>query len=180
MVHDPARRRRAARRLRHGVPLVDRPVVERRRDLDTVLSLPCIQVDCTVRYTTLGPDSIAQGDGFVFLGTYSNASPATNTNYIYRSADNGVTWSVANTSTQFRHIHGLEFDPVKKRLYVLFGDSNGMATWYSADDGVTLKPLCTAYACTSIEAAIDPSGAFYVIGHRQPGPGEPDLQGGHD
>ena len=134
----------------------------------TVLSLPCILVDCTVRYTTLGPDSIAQGDGFVFLGTYSNASPATNTNFIYRSGDNGVTWSVVNTSTQFRHVHGLEFDAVKKRLYVLFGDSNGMATWYSADDGLTLKPLCTAYACTSVEATVDPSGAFYVSGTDNP------------
>ncbi len=135
----------------------------------TVLSLPCIQPDCSVRYTTLGSDSIAQGDGFVFLGTYSNAPPAVNTNFIYRSADNGVTWSVANTSNQFRHIHGLEFDPVKKRLYVLFGDSVGMATWYSADDGVTLTPLCTAYACTAVEATIDPTGTSLVAGTDNPG-----------
>ena len=134
-----------------------------------VLSLPCIQPDCTVRYTTLGANSIAQGDGYVFLGTYSNASPATNTNFIYRSADDGLTWSTSNTSTQFRHVHGLEFDPVKKRLYVLFGDSDGMATWYSADDGVTLQPLCTAYACTSIEAAVDPTGSDYVSSSDNPG-----------
>ena len=136
----------------------------------TVLSLPCIVSDCTERYTTLGPRSIAQGDGYVFLGTYSNAPPAVNTNYIYRSADNGATWAISNTSDQFRHIHGLQFDPVKHRLYVFFGDSAAMATWYSADDGSTLNPLCTTYNCTAIEAIVTPDGSSLITGTDNPGP----------
>ncbi len=136
----------------------------------TVLSLPCIADDCSVRYTTLSPRSIAQGDGYVFLGTYSNAAPSVNTNYIYRSADGGATWAISNTSTAFRHIHGLQFDSVKHRLYVFFGDSAAMATWYSADDGSTLSPLCTTYNCTAIEAILTPDGSSLITGTDNPGP----------
>src|ERR1051326_4032545 len=42
-------------------------------------------------YTTLTPDSIAQGDGYVFLGTYNNCPDGQDTNYIYRSSDDGTT-----------------------------------------------------------------------------------------
>ena len=112
-----------------------------------VLHLPCIAPDCTVRYLTLGPKSITQGDGYVFLGTYNNAPAQANTNYIYRSADDGVTWSIVNTSTPFRHFHGLDFDPSRHRLYVFSGDSAGDGVWYSTDAGVTLQPLCTDYRC---------------------------------
>ena len=93
-----------------------------------------------------------------------------NTNYIYRSADDGATWAVSNTSNEFRHIHGLQFDPVKHRLYVFFGDSAAMATWYSEDDGSTLSPLCTTYNCTAIQAIVTPDGSSLITGTDNPGP----------
>ena len=133
----------------------------------TVLMLPCIQPDCTVRYTTLGERSIAEGDGYVFLGTYNDASAGTNTNYIYRSADDGRTWTVADTTTNLRHIHGLTFDPATRRLYVLSGDSPGTGVLYSTDDGVTLQPLCSDYRCVAIESIID--GGSLIFGTDNPG-----------
>ena len=129
----------------------------------TVLRLPCITSDCSVRYLTLTPKSITQGDGYVFLGTYTNASSSPNTNYIYRSADDGQTWTVASTSTNFRHIHGLAFDPAKRRLYVLTGDASGMGIWYSSDDGVSIQPLCTNFLCNSIQSIIDRVGGSYLV-----------------
>src|SRR5690242_18692392 len=132
----------------------------------TVLALPCIVPDCTQRYTTLTAKSIVEGDGYVFLGTYSNSPASTNTNYVYRSADDGATWSIVNTSTNLRHIHGLAFNSGQHRLYVLSGDSAGQALWYPPDDGVTLQPLCTDYQCTGIEAIV--SGSSLVFGTDNP------------
>src|SRR6478736_5576937 len=105
----------------------------------TVLLLPCMNQSCTLRYTTLTQKSITQGDGYVFLGTYNNNPATVNTNYIYRSGDDGQTWSVVNTPTTMRHIHGLAFDQSKHRLYVFGGDSVGDGLWYSSDDGSTLQ-----------------------------------------
>ena len=122
---------------------------------------------CTLRYTTLTQKSITQGDGYVFLGTYNNNPSLVNTNYIYRSPDDGQTWSVVNTPTTMRHIHGLAFDPSKHRLYVLGGDAAGDGLWYSSDDGSTLQPLCTDYRCIGIEGII--SGNSIVFGTDNPG-----------
>ena len=133
----------------------------------TVLTLPCIQADCTVRYTTLSQDAIVEGDGYVFLGTYNNASAGANTNYIYRSADDGRTWAASNTTTNLRHIHGLAFDSAAHRLYVLSGDTPGTGVLYSADDGSTLQPLCADYRCVAIESIID--GGSLIFGTDNPG-----------
>ncbi|HVA30409.1 MAG TPA: PIG-L family deacetylase, partial [Gaiellaceae bacterium] len=124
-----------------------------------VLSLP----SAPVFYRTLTPHSIAEGHGFVWLGTYNNGS-ATVTNYVYRSADDGRTWSVSNTTTTHRHIHGLGFNPADGKLYVFFGDGDGDGVWVSSDNGQTLSPLCTQYACTTIDAAFDPTGLFAIFG----------------
>jgi len=124
-----------------------------------VLSLPVTPVF----YRMLTPHSIAEGHGYVWIGTYNTGSGAT-TNFIYRSADDGQTWSVVNTTSTHRHIHGLGFDPANGKLYVLFGDSDGDGIWVSADDGVTLAPLCTSYACVAIDIAFDPSGSYAVFG----------------
>jgi probable HAF family extracellular repeat protein len=118
-----------------------------------VLSLP----QASVGYRTLTSHSIAEGDGYVWLGTYNNGNVAT-TNYVYRSADDGRTWSVTNTTSTHRHIHGLGFNPANGKLYVFFGDSDGDGIWVSSDDGRTLSPLCTLYACVTIDAAFDPTG----------------------
>ncbi len=52
-----------------------------------VLDLPV----APVFYTTLTPDSIAEGGGFLWLGTYNTGQSTPNDNYIYRSADDGAT-----------------------------------------------------------------------------------------
>ena len=117
-----------------------------------------------VFYTTLTADSITDGNGFVWLGTYNTGPDATYPNYIYRSADDGRTWQVVNTPTTHRHIHGVRFNPADGKLYVFFGDSAGDGIWVSSDDGSTLQPLCTAYTCTTVDGAFDPGGSFLIFG----------------
>ena len=125
-----------------------------------VLTLP----NSPVFYRTLTSDSITDGGGFVWLGTYNSGPSTPYDNYIYRSADDGLTWSVANTTSTHRHIHGIRFNPADGKLYVLFGDSTGDGIWVSSDNGSTLAPLCTDYACTTVDAAFDPAGSFMVFG----------------
>ena len=123
-----------------------------------VLDLPV----APVFYTTLTPDSIAEGGGFLWLGTYNTGQTTPNDNYIYRSADDGVDWAVVNTSTTHRHIHGLRYNNGK--LYAFIGDADGDGVWVSSDNGVTLTPLCTEFGCVAIDAAFDPANAFMIFG----------------
>ena len=67
-----------------------------------------------------------------------------------------------NTTTTHRHIHGVRYNAGK--LYVFFGDSAGDGIWVSSDNGATLQPLCTDYACTTIDAAFDPADTFMLYG----------------
>ena len=115
-----------------------------------------------VFYTTLTPDSIAEGGGFLWLGTYNTGQTTPNDNYIYRSADDGATWAIVNTTTTHRHIHGLRYNNGK--LYAFIGDADGDGIWVSSDNGVTLTPLCTEYGCVAIDAAFDPANAFMIFG----------------
>ncbi len=121
-----------------------------------VLSLPV--TPCF--YTTLTPDSITEGDGYVFLGTYNDCPDGANTNYIYRSADDGRTWSVVATSTTHRHVHSIHFDPGSHALYALYGDSLG-AIERSTNDGVSWTPICTDYSnCVAVDGAF---GSGFVL-----------------
>jgi len=130
-----------------------------------VLSLPT--TPCALNALT--PHNIAEGDGFVFLGTYNHCPDVPNTNYIYRSADDGRSWSIVHTSTTYRHMHGVRFDPSTHTLFALYGDS-AAAIERSGDDGVTWTRFCTTYAdCRVVDMAFGDGFAIY-------GTDTPDLQ----
>ena len=112
-------------------------------------------------YSTLTPHSIAEANGFVFVGTYNNCSTGQNSNYIYRSSDDGRTWSTIYTSTTHRHIHGIQYDPGTDALYVLYGDSTGDIE-RSTDDGASWQPICTTYDdCVGIDIAFGAGFGIY-------------------
>ena len=122
-----------------------------------------LQPGSPIFYTTLTSHSITEGGGFIWLGAYNTGQSPPYPNYIYRSADDGATWSIVNTTTTHRHIHGLRYNAGK--LYVFFGDSSGDGIWVSSDNGATLQPLCTDYACVTIDAAFDPANTFLLFGN---------------
>jgi hypothetical protein len=116
-------------------------------------------------YTVLVDDSIVDDGSYAYLGTY-NFSPAVdgNTNYIYRSSDDGQSWQIVNTTTTHRHIHSLQVAPNGK-LYVFFGDTGPIdGIFASADHGATLQPVCTARTdqeCIMVNGKFDNAGNLY-------------------
>ena len=130
---------------------------------DTWTPVLALQPGSPIFYTTLTSHSITEGGGFIWLGTYNTGQSPPYPNYIYRSADDGATWSIVNTTTTHRHIHGLRYNGGK--LYVFFGDSSGDGIWVSSDNEPTPQPLCTDYACVTIDAAFDPANMFMLFGN---------------
>ncbi len=132
---------------------------------DTWTSVLVMQPNASIFYTTLTPNSITDGGGYVWLGSYNTGPSPPYPNYIYRSADDGQTWSIVNTTLTHRHIHGVRYNNANGKLYVFFGDSDGAdGTWVSSDNGLTLQPLCTDYACITVDGAFDPAGTFLLFG----------------
>ncbi len=129
---------------------------------DTWAQVLTLQPGSPASYTTSTPHSIAEGGGFVWLGTDNESPSSPNANYIYRSADDGATWSIVSTPSTHRRIQGMRYDGGK--LYVLFGDSAGDGIWVSSDNGANLQPLCTDAACVTVDAAFDPAGTFLLFG----------------
>jgi hypothetical protein len=62
-------------------------------------------------------------DGYLYAGEYFS-NPRREPVHVFRSEDNGRTWSVAYTFTarSIRHIHALTYDPIRAGLLILTGD----------------------------------------------------------
>ncbi len=114
-------------------------------------------------YTLLTARSIAaDGHGNVYIGTYNlSASLINNTNYVYRSTDDGKTFQIANVTTNHRHIHSINIGP-DGYLYLAIGDSGGPdGIWVSKDHGLTLQPVCSGRSdqrCITVMMTFDGFG----------------------
>jgi hypothetical protein len=82
-------------------------------------------------------------DSTIFFGEYFGNLQKAGVN-IYKSEDNGLTWSIAYPFKpgQIRHIHALQKDPYTGKLWVCVGDSDeeSMVGW-SEDNFSTIVPL---------------------------------------
>jgi hypothetical protein len=90
----------------------------------------------------LGVTSICQDPitAYLYLVEYVTASAATKATWrVMRSTDDGVTWTVFATfqrdaaaypTTAIRHGHGVQWDPVSERIYILTGDAEAAAGIY--------------------------------------------------
>jgi len=93
--------------------------------------------------------SMAQGtDGTILYGTYYSAGTGPYTLSLYKSTDDGATWTVTHTwpnsgaasSYPYRHIHLVQADPyVEGRFWISSGDwDNQSHVWYTDDAGENL------------------------------------------
>ena len=115
--------------------------------------------------TTLSPHSLTDDGSYVYVGSYiPTPTPGGDTNYIWRSSDDGRTWAVIYTTTSPRHIHFVQVDPYTGDIYVGYGDSDAQsAIARSSDHGVTWQTICPGSVCTAVDIAFDPSG-FAIFG----------------
>lgn len=98
----------------------------------------------------LGPTNICQDpvSGHLYLGEYVTVSAATAPTFkIVRSTNDGATWSTFKTfdrsgANAVRHCHGIQWDPISARVYVVCGDSDIDAGIYRVNAGGTaLEPV---------------------------------------
>lgn len=90
--------------------------------------------------------------GHIFYGEYTNNPTASWPDVtLWRSTDHGATWAqfhvwpraeVTPGPTAIRHIHGVQYDPIGKKIYVMCGDSTD-ATGIWRVEGETCVPVVT-------------------------------------
>jgi hypothetical protein len=113
-------------------------------------------------YQTLTAHSIADDGTYVYLGSYNLLQPASgdHTNFVWRSADDGRTWSVIRTTTNHRHTHFVQVDPNTGYVYVGYGDSPAQAAIErSTDHGASWQTLCSGVVCLAVDISFDGSGS---------------------
>jgi hypothetical protein len=115
-------------------------------------------------YTILSAHSIADDGTCVYVGSFNTLSPSSHRNWVWRSRNDGRTWSAVWRTRSHRSIHFVQTDPYTGNLYVSFGDADKQsAIFRSGDHGLSWHSVCSGNACTSVDIAFDPSG-FAVYG----------------
>lgn len=98
--------------------------------------------------TPLGVQSIAvdQNTDYIYWGEYSTDASKSVIN-LWRSTNDGATFTVFHAfpsglaggtdPDRIRHIHGVQWDPIDERIWVLTGDSEDAAGMYRVNSGGT-------------------------------------------
>jgi hypothetical protein len=122
-------------------------------------------------YGTLTAHSVTDDGRYVYVGSYNRfqeVGTGNHTNWVWRSANDGRTWSVVRTTTTHRHIHFVQVNPYTRDIYVGYGDRDeAAAIERSSDHGRTWKVVCQGHPCRAVDIAFDPSG-FAIFGTDQP------------
>jgi len=109
---------------------------------------------------------------YIYLGEYQTVDTAISTVNVYRSTDDGATWSVfhafpgpASTSAdKVRHVHAIQWDSVMQRIVVMTGDSDPAAGIYRVNSaGTALEPLVTNRMVTNIPGVTEGGRAIGYI-----------------
>lgn len=76
--------------------------------------------------------------GNIYVGEYSHGDGTETQAYVYKSTDNGGTWSTVWNNPDFaRHTHLVAVDPNTDRLYISQGDADSVSKIAYSDDGGT-------------------------------------------
>jgi hypothetical protein len=118
-------------------------------------------------YGTLTSHSITDDGRYAYVASYNRLAAGNHMTWVWRSADDGRSWSVIHQTTEHAHAHFVQADPYTGDIYVGYGDSDAVsALERSADQGRTWEALCQGHACRAVDIAFDPSG-FAVWGEDQ-------------
>ena len=121
-------------------------------------------------YGVLTAHSVADDGSHAYVASYNTLNASSHTNWVWRSDDDGRTWSVVRETTSHRHAHGVQVDPASGAVYVAYGDSASQAAIErSRDRGDTWETLCTGTACLAVDLSF--GNGFAVFGTDQPSGG---------
>lgn len=127
------------------------------------------------KYGTLTPHSVTDNGRYVYVASYNRFPDSNNhTNWVWRSADDGRTWSVVRETKNHAHVHFVQANPYTGDVYVGYGDSDtAAAIERSTDNGRTWEVVCpqvfpivSPSPCRVVDMDFDPSG-FAIWGQDQ-------------
>jgi hypothetical protein len=121
-------------------------------------------------YGTLTPHSVTDDGRYVYVGSYNrfNDGGGNHTNWVWRSSNDGRTWSVVRETNNHRHIHFVQTNPYTRDVYVGYGDSDEAAAIERSNDrGETWQVVCQGHPCRAVDIDFDPAG-FAIWGDDQP------------
>jgi hypothetical protein len=120
-------------------------------------------------YGTFTPHAVTDDGRYVYVGSYNRFAGALNhTNWIWRSSNDGRTWSIVRETSNHRHIHFVQENPYTGDIYVGYGDTDEQsAIERSTDRGKTWQVVCQGHPCRAVDIDFDPSG-FAIWGWDQP------------
>ena len=78
-------------------------------------------------------------EGSLYAGIYIKDPEHAAT--LYKTTDNGLTWSIVFQDDTTNHIHTVRWDERGKRLYIAFGDGDQRGQAYSDDHGATFQVI---------------------------------------
>jgi len=115
-------------------------------------------------YQLLTSHSLTDNGHYIYMGSYNVLDAGDHVNWVWRSEDSGLTWTVVRETTTHRHIHFVQTDPWTGYVYVGYGDTSAQsAIERSVDSGATWETLCSGAQCMAVDIAFDPKG-FAVFG----------------
>ncbi len=112
-------------------------------------------------YSALSPHSYAELDGAIYLIEYQVFSENATPIHLWKSVDDGQTWSIVQTFNTHRHGHGVIADPARHALWAVFGDTDPQSgTYRSTDGGQTWTTMATAQPGDIVDGTILPDGSL--------------------
>ena len=111
---------------------------------------------------------MADDGSYAYVASYNDLSGnGPFTNWVWRSADDGQTWSIIRTTSAYRHAHSIQANPDTGDLYLLWGDEDVAAIERSHDHGETWETVCSTINCLAVDIAFGP-GNIAVFGKDAP------------
>ena len=139
-----------------GRPPPSVPLGRRRGDLDPMSSR------CRRHYLTLSPHSIGDDGQNAYLASYNSfADDGAHTNFVWRSSDDGRTWTLVRRTETYRHAHFVQVDPRTGAVYVGYGDPQGQIE-RSTNHGLTWSVICgDPTYCVAVDMGFDSTGGAF-------------------
>ena len=108
-------------------------------------------------YGVLTTRSVADDGTYAYVASYNDLSGnGPFPNWVWRSADDGQTWSIIRTTSSYRHAHSIQTNPYTGDLYLLWGDEDVATIERSQDHGETWQTVCSTINCLAVDMAFGP------------------------